>query len=80
MDAFAGMALLSVQGGVEMGLGATSAALALQTSWNDGFFQEASGLHIIMLSDESDFTDAAIITQSELVNVLQGLQAPPGHC
>jgi hypothetical protein len=77
VDAFAGVALLGVQGGVEMGLGATYAALALQTSWNDGFFREASGLHIIVLSDESDYTDAAIITQSELVNVLQGLRAEP---
>lgn len=76
VNVFAGMAVLGNQGRFpEKGLGATYAAFELQQTWNDGFFREDSGVHVIVLSDESDFTEDSIVTQGELIDYLNNLRS-----
>jgi hypothetical protein len=67
--AFAAMSQLgSVGSGNERGLGAAYLALEIKAdTTNAGFLREGSGLHLIVLSDEPDSTQQALVTQQEFV-------------
>jgi hypothetical protein len=78
MGAFAAMAQLGIDGSsVEQGIAAGYAAFELQRTFNDGFLREDSAVHVIVLSDESDFSAEDPVTLGEYTNYLNGLRADP---
>jgi len=72
---FEGMALLGTNGSfVERGIDAVYAALETRRDdHNAGFLREASGLHVVVVSDESDFSTD--LTADQLGDFLLGLAA-----
>lgn len=74
---FDGMAMLGTRGSAtERGLDATWVALeAERDGANEGFLRADSSLHIVVVSDESDYS--VQITPEELASYLVGLRADP---
>ena len=74
--AFAAMASLGVDGsGTERGLGATYLALGEEAeAYNAGFLREDSSVHVVVLSDEPDHTQAWVITVPEFIDWFDGLR------
>lgn len=63
--------------GIERGNDATYAALHSERgAYNEGFLRDASGVHVIVVSDEYDFS---YIEPSELAAFLEGLREDPDH-
>ena len=78
VGAFAGMAQLGTNGsGDEQGILAGYAALELQAGHNGAFLREESALHIIVLSDESDYSPDNPITLNEFKDYLNSLRQDP---
>jgi hypothetical protein len=78
MGAFAAMAQLGIGGAsTEQGIAAGYAAFELQDEFNDGFLRDDSAIHVIVLSDESDFSASDPVTLGEYASYLNGLRADP---
>ena len=78
MGAFAAMAQLGTSGsGMEKGIGAGYAAFELQTTRNAGFLRDDSAVQIIVLSDESDYSENDPVTIGEYKSYLNGLRQDP---
>ena len=74
-EVFAAMSLLGTSGsGDEQGILASYAAIELQTTWNEGFFRDNAAIHMIVVSDESDYSPNDPVTLNEFAGYLNGLR------
>lgn len=74
---FEGMVLMGMGASpVEQGIGAAYKALAVHSQdYNAGFQREGTELSLVVLTDEPDYTDPALITQTAFADYLLGLEA-----
>lgn len=78
VSAFAGMSQLGTNGsGNEQGILSGYAAFELQTNRNAGFLREDSAVHIIVLSDESDYSPNNPVSLNEYIDYLNNLRYDP---
>ena len=62
----------------EQGIGAAYSALEVRRyEYNDGFMRDDASLHVVIISDEDDYTKDKTISQDEFVGYLTDLKPDP---
>jgi len=79
LGAFARMASMGVDGSAdEQGIGAAYSALEVRRyDFNADFMRDDASLHIVIISDEDDYTKDKTISQDEFVQYLTDLKPDP---
>lgn len=77
VNVFSSMASMGTSGsGDEKGIAAAYTAIELKKDGaNKDFIREDASLHVVLISDENDFSNGVPITKMEFINYLVGLKA-----